>query len=642
MKKILVLLVVFCQLSLAQNRNIIAAEYFWGTIDPGDGNGTALAAEDGVFNEAVESIIATYSNNQTAVGPVVFNIRVKDANNQWGSTFKKVVFILPGATGSFREVNLTKFEYFFGNFDPGEGSGTTIIAFDGALDEAVETVFRSQVTWDVESGPILFNIRAKDSDGRWGPLFKKTVFPFGANPNAQLIAEGDSIEICQGSSVTLTYSGPFGYTPTWFNGSQENTITFVPTEEGSVTVTATLENSSYSDSINIIFKPQPTSTISPSGQILVCGSSNFSLQANTGAGLSYQWYLNGNAIANATSATHLPTAVGSYTVRVTDTSTTCSKFSEPTIFSASFAPQPIGNVNFCSSQELSVPSGSSNSYQWKKDNVNITGANSNTYIATQPGVYTCVITNGTCAFTTSTISLNPIANAPTAGAITQPTCTTATGSFQIAGYNAANTYTFTPEVIAISATGLVTANANTYTFTVTNSTGCTSLPSTNIVINPQPSAPSAPTANLAQTFNQGDTLENLVVTGTNLQWYSSLSGGTPLPLNTILVTGTTYYVSQTVNGCESNRIAITVTQALNEVSFEDDNFILFPNPAYSQLHFKSHQTIQKFRVFNTLGQLVQSDYTNSNEGIIDVSRLPLGTYFIKVNNEVTAYKIIKR
>jgi hypothetical protein len=52
---------------------------------------------------------------------------------------------------------------------------------------------------------------------------------------------------------------------------------------------------------------------------------------------------------------------------------------------------------------------------------------------------------------------NPLP-APTAGTVTQPTCSTATGGFQITGYTASNTYTFT-SVVSISGTGLVTANA---------------------------------------------------------------------------------------------------------------------------------------------------------------------------------------
>lgn len=560
MKKYILIFFICIQTVVAQNPVVTSAEYFWGTTDPGYGNGTALTSEDTQFNERVESIIASQVNSFTTQGPILFNIRVKDGNNQWGPTFKKAVFINDN-TFTTRQIKLTKFEYFFGNFDPGEGNGTPIVAFDGALDEAVETVFRNQATWDMGTGPVLFNIRARDVNNLWGPLFKKTIFPYGANPNAQLIAEGDSIEICQGSSVTLTYVGPNGYTPTWFDGSQGNTVTFTPTQAGSVSVTATLENSTYTDAINIIFKPQPTSTITPSGQILVCASSNFLLQANTGTGLSYQWFLNGNAITNATNATHLPTAVGSYTVRVTDTATTCSKISEPTVLVTTFIPQPNGTVNFCGSQVLTVPNGSSNSYQWKKDNININGANTNTYTATQPGVYTCIITNGSCSFTTSNITLNQVATPPSASA--------------------------------------------------------------------------------SQSFNSGDTLANLTVTGSNLQWYSNSTGGTPLPLGTLLVNGATYYVSQTVNGCESSRIAITVTQNLSNEDFLVTGFIIYPNPTTSLLNFKSAIQVEKILIYNMLGQLVQQEKVNALEGTISIENLAQGTYIVKVNDVAKGYTVIK-
>ncbi len=562
MKKYILIFFICIQTVVAQNPVVTSAEYFWGTTDPGYGNGTALTSEDTQFNERVESIIASQVNSFVIPGPILFNIRVKDGNNQWGPTFKKAVFINDN-TFTTRQIKLTKFEYFFGNFDPGEGNGTLIVAFDGALDEAVETVFRNQATWDMGTGPVLFNIRARDVNNLWGPLFKKTIFPYGANPNAQLIAEGDSIEICQGSSVTLTYVGPNGYTPTWFDGSQGNTVTFTPTQAGSVSVTASLENSTYTDAINIIFKPQPTSTITPSGQVLVCASSNFTLQANTGTGLSYQWFLNGNAITNETNATHLPTAVGSYTVRVTNATTTCSKISEPTVLATTFTPQPNGTLNFCGSQVLTVPNGSSNFYQWKKDNVNINGANTNIYTATQPGVYTCVITNGSCTFTTSNITLNQVA------------------------------------------------------------------------------IPTAPTANSTQSFNSGDTLANLSVTGTNLQWYSNSTVGTPLPLSTVLVDGATYYVSQTVNGCESLRIAITVTQNLSNEDFLVTGFTIYPNPTTNFLNFKSAVQVEKILIYNMLGQLVQQEKVNALEGTINIEKLAQGTYLVKVNDIDKGHTIIK-
>lgn len=64
-----------------------------------------------------------------------------------------------------------------------------------------------------------------------------------------------------------------------------------------------------------------------------------------------------------------------------------------------------------------------------------------------------------------------------------------------------------------------------------------------------------------QTFceNINAAISNLVATGQNVKWYSSLTDTNSLPANTILQTNTNYYATQTVNGCESNRALINVT-----------------------------------------------------------------------------------
>jgi hypothetical protein len=543
--------------------NITASEYYWGTIDPGIGNGISLSVEDGVFDEVVESVVTTYINSQTTVGPVLFNIRVKDVNNQWGPTFKKVVFILPSAIGSFRQVNLTKFEYFFGNFDPGEGLGTTIIAFDGALDEAVETVFRSQVTWDVASGPILFNIRAKDSENKWGPLFRKTVFPYGANPNANLVQEGDALQICPDTPVTLNYAGPNGFTPTWFDGTHGQSVTFTPSSAGDYSVSATLENTTYTDAINISFKPLPTATMTPSGQVLVCGTSNFNLVANSGTNLTYQWSLNGNNIVSGINATYLPTATGSYAVKVTDSSTGCTKTSDVTLLSSSFLMSPNGTNSFCGAQQLTVPLGSSNGYQWKKNGVIISGATSSTYSATTSGSYTCVITNGSCSSTTSATLLNTT---------------------------------------------------------------------------------SAPIGNSSQSLVPGSTLNSIIITGTNIQWYSSLTSSTPLADTTSLVDGTTYYASQTLNGCEGPRLAITVTVQLGVSDFNTVKISYSPNPVTNFLDVKSNEILKSVSIINALGQIVFSKNFNNTDLQLDLSDLSAGSYFVKVqsNEKQNTFKILKK
>ena len=69
----------------------------------------------------------------------------------------------------------------------------------------------------------------------------------------------------------------------------------------------------------------------------------------------------------------------------------------------------------------------------------------------------------------------------------------------------------------------------------------------------------APSAS-AQTLciSNSPTVASLTATGTTLQWYTASSGGIALATTTALATGT-YYVSQTVNTCESTRTAVSVS-----------------------------------------------------------------------------------
>lgn len=74
--------------------------------------------------------------------------------------------------------------------------------------------------------------------------------------------------------------------------------------------------------------------------------------------------------------------------------------------------------------------------------------------------------------------------------------------------------------------------------------------------------PALPVVNAPIVYCQNAVAAPLSAAGSNLQWYSTLIGGTPsttAPTPSTLATGTTtYYVSQTINGCEGPRAAIAV------------------------------------------------------------------------------------
>src|SRR4030095_4142611 len=85
---------------------------------------------------------------------------------------------------------------------------------------------------------------------------------------------------------------------------------------------------------------------------------------------------------------------------------------------------------------------------------------------------------------------------------------------------------------------------------------------TQVTINPAPTPPAAPTA-AGVTYCQGATATPLSATGTGLLWYTTATGGTGSPTaptpSTATPGTTSYWVSQTVGGCESPRTQVDVT-----------------------------------------------------------------------------------
>jgi gliding motility-associated-like protein len=106
---------------------------------------------------------------------------------------------------------------------------------------------------------------------------------------------------------------------------------------------------------------------------------------------------------------------------------------------------------------------------------------------------------------TSALSLNAIINpqpgsptAPVVGLITQPTCSISTGSVVLSGLPATGTYILTRLPSGVTRTGegatytVPNIPSGTYAYTVTNSSGCVSPQSANVVIIEQPITPSPP------------------------------------------------------------------------------------------------------------------------------------------------------
>jgi guanyl-specific ribonuclease Sa len=152
-------------------------------------------------------------------------------------------------------------------------------------------------------------------------------------------------------------------------------------------------------------------------------------------------------------------------------------------------------------------------------------------------------------------------------------------------------------------------------------------------------------------FKPGQTLADLIIDGQNIKWYinqNPLTGKTsktsevPLPLSTVIVDGTTYYASQTINGIESTeRLAVTVKSAtLGTNDFAIKDFTYYPNPIKNVLTVSNTSIIDEVSLISIKGETLLVKKINNLHSEIDLSNLSKGIYFLKVKAEGTE-KIVK-
>lgn len=186
--------------------------------------------------------------------------------------------------------------------------------------------------------------------------------------------------------------------------------------------------------------------------------------------------------------------------------------------------------------------------------------------------------------------------------------------------------------------------STTIYYAETQNGDCTS-PRTAVTASIAPIA--APSGFVNQTYCEGETVDLIEVTGSNIIWYDAPTGGNVIAAGTPIVSGTTYYASQTITSCESiDRLAVTMTLGgcLGNEEFIKNEIKLYPNPVIDVLNISSTEAMSKVEVVNMLGQVVFVKTINELETSVDMSRYSTGTYIIKVlvDTKVEIFKVIKK
>jgi gliding motility-associated-like protein len=217
------------------------------------------------------------------------------------------------------------------------------------------------------------------------------------------------------------------------------------------------------------------------------------------------------------------------------------------------------------------------------DNITNTGTGtSSTESGLTAGTYNFTVINaaGCTSLQSADVVIAPQPNAPAApviGTITQTTCTSSTGTVALSGLPAGSwILTRLPGGSTRSGSGTTysanTIPSGTYTFTVTNATGCVSAQSASFTVNDQPATPTVPSVGTIV----GPTCAS--DTGT-VELYGLPSGPwvlTRLPGN---VTHAGSGTIETLTGIRSGTYNFTVTNQAGCVSSASANVIMPARPA---------------------------------------------------------------
>ncbi|WP_264520913.1 beta strand repeat-containing protein [Flavobacterium sp. N1994] len=387
-----------------------------------------------------------------------------------------------------------------------------------------------------------------------------------SSPTTPTISTVDSIPFCQTDGATLTSSA--GTTYLWSTG--ETTPSIFVTTAGSYTVQITNASGCQSNSSSAtVVTVQGLPTAAAGGSQAICSTSTATVSGATATNGTILWTHNGTGtLSNATTLTPTYTpAIGDIgtTVKLTMTVTsnnTCAPQIATATYTVGVTAMPVQpTLGTVTQPTCAVATGSFSianydaSYTYAvtpATGVTIAGS----VITAPAGTYTVKATSGTCtsvASASATVNTQPATPVqPTLGAVTQPTCSVATGSFSITNYNASYTYAVSPSTGVSISGATITAPAGTYTVTATLGT-CTSVASASTTVNAQSATPVQPTLGAVTQPTCAVATGSFSITNYNASYTYAVTPATGVTISGSLITAPagTYTVKATVGTCTS-------------------------------------------------------------------------------------------
>ena len=445
-----------------------------------------------------------------------------------------------------------------------------------------------------------------------GTCYNTTTVTVRPLPGATVTPLSDTI-MCPGAFVILTATTGSGYTYQWYNGatvlSGETNSYYTAYSAGSyrIAITNTFGCTSVSAPMSVIIITVPA-TVTPAGATTFCAGGSVTLNANTGAGLTYQWLHGGTAIAGAIASSYTATTGGNYSVVVTN-STGCSATSSAITITVLAAPPGTitlyGPSNFCNGDSLVMVADTpaSISYQWQLGGVNIAGATSMSYTTLSAGNYRVIESNGAGCTTTSAVVAATVLALPNATiAASGPTTFCVGGSVTLSvPPTAGNTYQWMNSGIAIpGATNstYVASTSSSMKVRVTSAAGCVNITAAAVMIDEVTVPVVIPLTPTTYCWG-GSALLGISISSSAGVTYQWQRGGINIPGATAGTynanTGGSYscIVSVASGACVIGAVAVTVTE------------LPLPNPViiWDGLHLKTGTFFTTYQWYKNLAPI---------------------------------------